>query len=146
MMIKPSSVDDEDLGEFDALVESYDGYTFWFEHGYHATFRFWQATLPAPSAGHAYRYELVLHEPSGLRIMGFDNAHPIHWKSGKFTQRGRHADHWHRNRSDEGRPYNFISIGQLLEDFFHQVEVSLTNINVSPSTTEATTTRKKDDS
>ncbi len=38
--------DHEDYGEFDALVESHDGYTFWFEHGYHATFtRLRQLTL-----------------------------------------------------------------------------------------------------
>ena len=136
---------DEDYGEFDALVESYDGYTFWFEHGYHATFRFWRAALPARSAVHPYRYELVLHEPSGVRIMGFDNAHPIHWKSGKFTQRSPHADHWHRDRSDQGRPYAFVSISQLLEDFFQQVEVSLANNNVSPSMMAVTSTRSQDD-
>jgi hypothetical protein len=136
---------DEDFGEFDALVESYDGYTFWFELGYHATFRFWRIFPPSRSAVHPYRYELVLHEPSGVRIMGFDNAHPIHWKSGKFTQRSRQADHWHRDRSDQGRPYEFVSISQLLEDFFQQVEVSLGNINVSPSMIEVTSTRSRDD-
>lgn len=137
-------IDDEDFGEFDALVESYDGYTFWFERGYHATFRFWRAALPSRSAVHPFRYELVLHEPSGVRIMGFDNAHPIHWKSGKFTQRSRYPDHWHRDRSDKGRPYAFISISQLLEDFFKQVEISLSTANVSPDMIEVTPTRSKD--
>jgi hypothetical protein len=88
---------------------------------------------------------LVLHEPSGKRIMGFDNAHPIRWKSGKFTQRSRNADHWHRDRSDKGRPYDFVSIGQLLEDFFHQVELSLANMNVSSGMTGVTATRSRDD-
>lgn len=77
--------------------------------------------------------------------MGFDNAHPIHWKSGKFTQRSPHADHWHRDRSDQGRPYAFVSISQLLEDLFQQVEVLLANINVSRSMTEVTATRSKHD-
>lgn len=137
--------DNEDYGEFDALVESYDGYTFWFEHGYYATFRFWRASLPAKSAIHPYRYELVLHEPSGVRIMGFDNAHPIHWKSGKFTQRSHNADHWHRDRSDKGRPYAFVSISQLLEDFLQQVEKTLANINVPLGITGVTPTGKVDD-
>lgn len=139
------SSDNEDFGEFDALVESYDGYTFWFENGYYATFRFWRASLPSKAAIHPYRYELVLHEPSGVRIMGFDNAHPIRWRSGEFTKRSRNADHWHRDRSDKGRPYAFVSIGQLLEDFLQQVERSLFNINVSFSITEMTPTGKEDD-
>lgn len=138
-------IDNEDFGEFDALVESYDGYTYWFEHGYHATFRFWRASSAATSTSHPYRYELVLHESSGVRIMGFDNAHPIHWKSGKFTLRSRNTDHWHRDRSDKGRPYAFVSIGQLLEDFFLQIETTLSNIHVSVSITGVTPTEKEDD-
>ena len=136
---------EEDFGEFDALVASYDGYTYWFDHGYHASFRFWRVKLPSKSAMHPYRYELVLHEPSGERIMGFDNAHPIRWKSGKFNQRSRNADHWHRDRSDRGRPYDFVSISQLLEDFFQQVERDLTSLNVPSSMTGVTSTRSRDD-
>jgi len=135
----------EDFGEFDALVESYDGYTYWFEHGYHATFRFWRSGSQTGSAHHPYRYELVLHEPSGVRIMGFDNAHPIRWKSGKFNQRIDHSDHWHRDRSDKGRPYAFVSMSQLLEDFFQQVEKKLSIVNVSVDITGVTPSRKVDD-
>ncbi len=69
-------------GVFEALVEAFDGQTHWFDQGYHASFRFW---LAKTDRGHPYRYELVLHDPEGKRIMGYDNAHldqvevrPIH--------------------------------------------------------------------
>lgn len=135
----------EDFGEFDTLVESYDGYTYWFELGYHATFRFWRSGSQSGSAPHPFRYELVLHEPSGVRMMGFDNAHPIRWKSGKFNQRSNYADHWHRDRSDKGRPYTFVSMPQLLEDFFQQIEKSLNTVNVALDITGVTPSRKIDD-
>jgi hypothetical protein len=32
------------------------------------------------------------------------------------------ADHWHRTATDEGRPYDFVSVEKLLEDFFREAE------------------------
>lgn len=93
----------EDLsryGEFAAIVEAYDGQTHWFDQGYHATFRFWLADGGTDGV-HLYRYELVLHEPNGERIMGYDNAHPLTWKAGKFKRHSKNADHYHRDKTDK---------------------------------------------
>jgi len=121
--------DESRYGEFEALVEAFDGQTHWFDQGYHATFRFWLAKSKVQRT-HPYRYELVLHDPNGNRIMGYDNAHPVRWKSGQFTQQSKSPDHFHRDRSDKGRPYVFVSLTQLLEDFYQRAEKILTALNV----------------
>ena len=118
------------FGEFSALVEAFDGQTHWFEKGFHATFRFWIGK-PGAKRAHPYRYELVLHDPQGRRILGYDNAHPVKWKSGQFMQRDQHPDHFHRDRSDKGRPYAFVSLTQLLEDFYEKTEQALAEFQVS---------------
>lgn len=63
---------------------------------------------------HGIRYSLTLHSRSGTRLLGFDNAHPI----GKSPNR----DHWHRDRDDSGRKYEFVSPEQLLADFWREVD------------------------
>ena len=50
------------------------------------------------------RYALSLHDQRGRRILGFDNAHDEH---------------------DEGRPYQYINAGQLVGDFWEEVEKRL---------------------
>ena len=126
-------------GEFDAMVDAYDGQTHWFDQGYHATFRFWRASKPR-EGDHAYRYELVLHDPEGKRIMGYDNAHPVKWGSGKFTKHGEHPDHFDRTQSDKGRPYKFVSLTQLFDDFYARVEKALKELNLPSDITRATRT------
>ena len=128
-------------GEFAALVEAYDGLTYWFERGYGATFRFWLAEgIEKEKGRHPYRYELVLHDPGNKRILGYDNAHPIKWKSGKFKHRSENPDHYHRDRSDTGRPYEFMSLTKLLSDFFSRTTQVLQQLNVSSDITEITPT------
>lgn len=130
-----------DYGKFKSLVDAYDGYTFWFEQGYSATFRFWLAD--APNEGqHPYRYELVLHGPQNDRMMGYDNAHPVKWKSGMFRHRSENPDHYHRTGSDPGRPYEFVSITQVLKDFFNKTESTLENLGISNTILEVTETPK----
>ena len=63
-----------------------------------------------------------LHEPDGVRLLGFDNAHTVPHTGGRYVKPKVNADHWHRSSNDEGRPYAFISAEQLLEDFFTEVE------------------------
>lgn len=129
----------EGYGAFDALVDTYDGYTFWFEQGYSATFRFWLATEVGENE-HPYRYELVLHDPNNERILGYDNAHPVNWKTGMFKHRSEFPDHFHRTKSDKGVPYEFVSISRVLEDFFCRSERSLKVLNISPTVTKVTKT------
>lgn len=71
---------------------------------------------------HGIGYSMTLHAPSGQRLVGFDNAHPVPRSGGRHVSRQQSADHWHRAAGDEGRPYEFVSVEQLLEDFFREVE------------------------
>lgn len=74
---------------------------------------------------HGIRYSLTLHDRSGERIMGFDNAHAV-----KAKKRGKHQgrktyDHRHRHPQDKGVPYEFVDAHQLLQDFWSEVDNAL---------------------
>jgi len=43
----------------------------------------------------------------------------------------RTFDHWHYNEKDQGRPYEYINAGKLMEDFWREVEKRLTLIRRS---------------
>ena len=111
-----------------AVLEDYDGYEFVFEQGYCARFEFRRDENR--DGAHPYKYALTLHSPSGKRLVGFDNAHPVRWMSGRFGRRSVGADHWHRDAADKGRPYEFKSQQRLLEDFFQEVERVLRELGV----------------
>jgi hypothetical protein len=129
-----------DEADFEAIV-GYDGTTFQFDQGYHAIFEI--RKTDGPNEGpHPYRYGFTLHAPSGKRIMGFDNAHPVGRKAGKFKRRSDRADHWHRDASDKGRPYKFETIVKLLDDFLEEVERTLQGLGVP---TGAVDVRRDDD-
>lgn len=71
---------------------------------------------------HGIRYSLTLHNRSGERIMGFDNAHAV-----KSRKKGKHQgrktyDHRHRHAKDEGVPYEFVDAHHLLKDFWFEVD------------------------
>jgi len=40
----------------------------------------------------------------------------------RFVEQPRVYDHVHRGHDDEGRPYQFIDAGKLIEDFWAEVE------------------------
>ena len=92
------------------------------EGGYWIKIEAWE--VPAsPTVPHGIRYSLTLHEPSGERILGYDNAHAV--KPGnKFKYAGQVLayDHRHRSASDKGTPYSFSSAEQLMKDFFDEVD------------------------
>ena len=111
-----------------AALEDYDGYEFVFENGYYA--RVGLKRDEAKGAAHPYKYSLTLHAPDGKRLVGFDNAHPIRRLSGRFRRRSDRADHWHRDGSDKGRPYEFKTPEILLEAFFREVERVLRELSV----------------
>lgn len=62
---------------------------------------------------HGLDYSLTLHERSGKRMMGFDNAHTV--KGG-----GDVRDHTHRQT--QMMPYHYTDAGTLLEDFWTEVD------------------------
>jgi hypothetical protein len=43
----------------------------------------------------------------------------------ELLRRKPEADHWHRTMGDKGRPYEFVSVERLLEDFFSEAERAL---------------------
>ncbi|MSQ72921.1 MAG: hypothetical protein EXR27_16755 [Betaproteobacteria bacterium] len=108
----------------------YEGRVHVFEGGYYVKFEFRkvaeQATVP-----HRIKYSMSLHAPDGTRLMGFDNAHPVERKAGAMKRRSAAADHWHRDENDSGRPYTFIDVQTLLEDFEKEVERKLSEKGVS---------------
>ena len=71
---------------------------------------------------HGLSYSLTLHDRTGRRMIGFDNAHAVERTGGKFVAQPRVYDHVHRGVGDEGRPYEFVNPGKLVEDFWVEVE------------------------
>ena len=75
---------------------------------------------------HGIRYSLTLQTDNGERVLGYDNAHPIQEKKGKYTAiKYSSYDHRHRNATDKGKPYYFINARQLLVDFWKDVDKTL---------------------
>jgi hypothetical protein len=66
----------------------------------------WRVPEPVPPSEHSFKYRLV-YVVAGQRVIGFDN------------ERGK-GDHLHRGASEF--PYRFVSVDQLLDDFFAEVE------------------------
>lgn len=60
-----------------------------------------------------------LHDRSNIRILGYDNAHGIKPKRKQFGAKREVWDHRHERRIVE--PYEFENAGQLLEDFWQDV-------------------------
>ncbi len=72
--------------------------------------------IPAsPEKPHGLDYSLTLHGPSGERLVGFDNAHPV-----PPRRRGEPQDHRHRLRIV--RPYEYQDAATLLADFWAAVD------------------------
>lgn len=70
----------------------------------------WKLPCPVPPCEHAFKYRLV-YVLNGKRPVGFDN------------ERGK-GDHLHLDGKE--RPYRFVSVDQLLEDFLSEVERRVT--------------------
>lgn len=75
---------------------------------------------------HGIRYSLSLHAQNGKRVLGYDNAHPIKEKKGKYaTIKYSAYDHKHESERDKGQPYHFVSAQQLMVDFWSDVDKTL---------------------
>ena len=86
---------------------------------------FWtkiEAKMVTQSDGisHGVRYSLTLHNSSNLRVLGYDNAH--RFKTGRkgFGTKVTAWDHIHEG--NKVKRYKFESAGQLLEDFWNDVQ------------------------
>lgn len=77
----------------------------------------------SPERPHGLRYSLTLHDASGKRLVGFDNAHSISAKSGPAKRSKQSQDHKHRLRTVQ--PYDYRDVATLLGDFWVEVDAVL---------------------
>jgi len=76
--------------------------------------------VPNEHIPHGIKYSLTLHNPCNIRILGYDNAHGIKPKKKKYAAKRIAWDHRHERKVVE--PYEFENAGQLLENFWTDVE------------------------
>lgn len=74
---------------------------------------------PKEEIPHGIKYSLTLHDRKNTRILGYDNAHDANTKKGKFKAKKIEWDHKHEK--DKIKPYEFENAGQLLQDFWSDV-------------------------
>jgi len=113
-----------------AFLLDFDGTRYLFNEGYWVKIEV-KRTAPTPQRPHGLHYSLTLHDPEGRRLLGFDNAHGVQPLGGRHKIRPVAHDHWHRTEKDAGRPYEFRSAVQLVQDFLDEVERILGERGVS---------------
>jgi len=69
---------------------------------------------------HGVRYSLTLHNKRNLRVLGYDNAHRFRGGRKGFGIKTTEWDHKHEG--SKVKPYEFKNTGQLLKDFWTDVE------------------------
>lgn len=85
--------------------------------------RFVVKRVPAtPDRPHGLSYSLTLHDATGARLVGFDNAHP---PSGRTRAKRKQAARDHRHGPGAIRPYAYRSAADLLADFWTEVDAVL---------------------
>ena len=105
----------------DALLEL-DGETFAVDAEAKYLVRFIVRQVPSsPERPQGLSYSLTLHDETGARLVGFDNAHPAPKSKGRRRRTMR--DHRHRLRTI--RPYEYRDAATLLADFWAEVDAVL---------------------
>ena len=89
------------------------------ENGYWTKFEA-RKVEPNDHIPHGIKYSLTLHNRRNERIIGYDNAHAIKRKGNKYIANRIVWDHKHKQ--DVVEAYEFDSAGQLLEDFWTDVD------------------------
>ena len=99
------------------------------ENGYWVKIDAWEVDR-SRDIPHGVRYSLSLHDQSGKRILGYDNAHAVKSPK-KFKYAGQRLpfDHKHRHCADKGTSYQFESAYQLLADFFREIDQVLQEVD-----------------
>jgi hypothetical protein len=77
----------------------------------------------SPERPHGLSYSLTLHDKDGERLLGFDNAHPIHETSGPGARTFVEYDHKHSGKRT--RFYRYTDAATLMADFWAEVEIIL---------------------
>lgn len=96
-----------------------NGEVYLLENGYWTKFEVYRVE-PDRHIPHGIRYSLSLHDSNKTRVLGFDNAHGIKTKRKGFG--GRKVTWDHRHQMEKVSGYEFVSAGQLLEDFWVAVD------------------------
>lgn len=104
-----------------SYLRDLDGEEIFFDGGYVARFKI-REIKESPEKPHGISYSLTFHSPDGRRLMGFDNAHGVGHRGGRFVERRKAFDHCHRDESDAGRSYRFVTAEKLVADFFDEIE------------------------
>jgi hypothetical protein len=78
---------------------------------------------PSSEKPHGLDYSLTLHDETGQRLLGFDNAHPVRSRPGPSGRVGAQYDH--RHRSGTVKPYEYTDPVTLLTDFWAEVDAVL---------------------
>lgn len=78
---------------------------------------------PTKERPHGIRYSLTLHDANGERLIGYDNSHPIRSSAGPGGKAS--VSHDHRHVEARVRTYDYRDAGQLLQDFWTDVDVLL---------------------
>jgi hypothetical protein len=79
---------------------------------------------------HGLHYSLTLHDRSGARLLGFDNAHAIREGSGPGARTRIEYDHLHSG--ERVRFYVYQDAATLLADFWTEVEAILQKRSTQP--------------
>lgn len=104
----------------------FDGYIHTLESGWWIKYEISEVAMTAERP-HGFRYSLTLHAADNGRMLGYDNAHGV--DDGPYKKRSS-FDHVHKGRDDPGRPYRFVSLLQLFDDFHNDVRRVLTDHRV----------------
>ncbi len=103
-----------------AYLLDLDGEEIIYDGGYVARFRVRRVGVSVEKP-HGVSYALTFHAADGRRLMGYDNAHRVSHRGGRFVEPQTAFDHWHRDEMDKGRPYLFVNAETLIADFFDEI-------------------------
>lgn len=78
---------------------------------------------PDDNRPHGVSYTLTLHDRSGQRVFGIDNAHPVRLTRGPASRSSTVCDHVHRG--ELVRRYSYRDADSLVDDFWREVEAIL---------------------
>lgn len=98
-----------------------DGERFQMGGGYWTKFDV-KLVKPTVEVPHGIMYSLTLHDQSGRRLLGFDNAHGL-----RRSRASRKVVWDHRHDAERVTAYEFTSAARLLQDFWLQVSKALSD-------------------
>ena len=76
----------------------YDGRRHYYTSGHFLKFEI-RLVEQSGHVPHGIAYSFTFHDPEGVRLIGFDNAHPVPHTGGRYVKAKMEADHWHRTHT-----------------------------------------------